>query len=840
MMKKYAFYVCVFSIVVLLSIVHDSIADTNVSGYISSDTTWTQANSPYIATGNIIIRSGVTLTVEPGVTIKFNSGKSLQIDGTLIAKGTSEGKITFTKNLDDNWGYILFNDSSSDANYDSDENYSSGSILEYCIVEYAGSLSAENDYGTIKLNNAHPFINFCIIKNNSTTGIRAYNLSGTLKMTNNSINNNNHSISPYGYGGGICAEGGTVVISSNTISNNTTHDGGGGIYTDDSKINISNNTLSKNTVSSGQGGAIYISGGTATVLYNTIIDNTSSRDGGGIYYTNIYYTNKGTITISGNIINNNTASDGGGIFTHLSYYSSSTIDISNNSICNNTTSNTCGGIYAYYADYYISDNITITIFNNMICNNTSKYNAGIVAGIPTDISKNSITGNIANDVAVYCTNSNNKNFTYNTIAYNKLNEGTNTATIIISSKPLFNNNNILSNTTMYDLKNDNSKTSTAGNLNAKNNYWGTADDSTVQSKIYDWFEDSTKGLVDYSPFETALRTDCPISPPTGLTATSAVDQITLSWTPNSESDTKGYKVYWDTDSGYSYANSVDVGSATSYTITGLASGKYYVTVTAYDTDYNSSSDSSDTIINENQTNGNESWYAEENMVALGSVATTPAPSPKASPTPVSTPQPLPTPWPIPSPSLSPTPTPTNAGTVFGSVVDEGDYLLKDVMVSIVGTNYSDSTTTDEYGYYEFSGLAAGDYTLTYAKNGYTTQSQDISLDEGENRHIETVMMVSAQKGKIYGYVVNIRGEPIESVNLKLRNVKTKVVKSTASDADGFYEFADIDAGTYVIFAKRKGYKNTQKPVTLAEGEDEEIEIEMRRTTKRVEGMEEVE
>ena len=48
-------------------------SQTNVSGALSSDTTWSLANSPYTLTGNVLVTSGVTLTIEAGVTVKFNS-----------------------------------------------------------------------------------------------------------------------------------------------------------------------------------------------------------------------------------------------------------------------------------------------------------------------------------------------------------------------------------------------------------------------------------------------------------------------------------------------------------------------------------------------------------------------------------------------------------------------------------------------------------------------------------------------------------------------------------------------------------------------------------------------
>jgi hypothetical protein len=77
------------------------------------------------------------------------------------------------------------------------------------------------------------------------------------------------------------------------------------------------------------------------------------------------------------------------------------------------------------------------------------------------------------------------------------------------------------------------------------------------------------------------------------------------------------------------------------------------------------------------------------------------------------------------------------------------------------------------------------------------------------------------------------GDPIEFVRLKLKGIKTKVTKSASTDADGFFEFTDLDADTYVIIAKKKGFRKNQQKVTLEEGESEEIEIVMRKSSKRI-------
>lgn len=174
--------------------------------------------------------------------------------------------------------------------------------------------------------------------------------------------------------------------------------------------------------------------------------------------------------------------------------------------------------------------------------------------------------------------------------------------------------------------------------------------------------------------------------------------------------------------------------------------------------------------------------------------------------------------------------------VFRFVIDEDDNPLKGVTVTITGNNSSDSTETDDDGYYEFSGLGAGEYAITYEKEGFLAQTLDISLEEGELKDLGVVTMEQIEKGEIYGYAVNIKGDPIEFVRLKLKGIKTKVSRSASTDADGFFEFTDLEADTYVIVAKKKKYRNTRQKVKLEEGESTEIEIVMKKTSKRIKGL----
>jgi hypothetical protein len=328
-----------------------AMADTNVSGAICSDTTWTLEDSPYIVIGNILVCNGATLTIEPGVTVKFSNDRSLQINGTLVADGAVSLPITFTSHnatpAPGDWGYILFSDDSGDAIYDIDGNYLGGSILEHCVVEYGGGVSVANN-GTVRMDNAHPFINHTTIQNNSASGIYAWNTSGTIKITNSMISSNTTASK----GGGITVIGGDyywhsphgiIVISNTSISNNESYGEGGGAFIAAETITVDHSVIDNNIAFVADAGAIFVCGNDINISDNTINNNEAyweqipyrTFNGGGIYVDaagpNPYYHWSGNATISNNNISNNIAGmSGGGI-----YVAGGNVDILKNIITHN-------------------------------------------------------------------------------------------------------------------------------------------------------------------------------------------------------------------------------------------------------------------------------------------------------------------------------------------------------------------------------------------------------------------------------------------------------------------------------------------------------------------------
>jgi len=185
------------------------------SGTIKDYKTWFNHRLPYYVAGNIsiddqdgFITKNAVLTIQPGVTVQFTSDGSITTgnstmgyNGILIASGTSGNPITFSNNTGtsgSNWRGLIFNQ------------YSDGSALSNCIIEYGGY----NGYGNIYCNSKAPAINDCVIRNSAYYGI--YNTNAPMTVYNSTITLNTT------YGMYISGASG-ITISSCVVSTNGTY-----------------------------------------------------------------------------------------------------------------------------------------------------------------------------------------------------------------------------------------------------------------------------------------------------------------------------------------------------------------------------------------------------------------------------------------------------------------------------------------------------------------------------------------------------------------------------------------------------------------------------------------
>ena len=158
--------------------------------------TWSQMGIPYVIdNGGLTVPSGSSLTISPGVVVKFKPNVTytptyLNIVGSLAANGTGQAPVTFTSYRDDtgpgdtngdaanttpaagDWGYIGFASGAT------------GSV-SYAVVRYGGSQHFPATYdisevGALEIatQSAQPTLANLTVTDN-ITGIRFDNGSGT-------------------------------------------------------------------------------------------------------------------------------------------------------------------------------------------------------------------------------------------------------------------------------------------------------------------------------------------------------------------------------------------------------------------------------------------------------------------------------------------------------------------------------------------------------------------------------------------------------------------------------------------------------------------------------------
>ena len=126
-------------------------ASTDITEDITTNTTWNITGSPYIVKNNIEVALGTTLTIDPGVVVKFDptAHVSITVFGDLVANGEADNKIYFTSNYDDTLGGNTNDDNFCYEDFDIDGN----SLGQVC--ESLGLMPSKNDWQGIYFIDSH-------------------------------------------------------------------------------------------------------------------------------------------------------------------------------------------------------------------------------------------------------------------------------------------------------------------------------------------------------------------------------------------------------------------------------------------------------------------------------------------------------------------------------------------------------------------------------------------------------------------------------------------------------------------------------------------------------------
>ena len=250
---------------------------------ITTDTTWTAAQSPVALSEATSVAKGVKLTIEPGVTVRLAAGVSLTINGQLIARGTSAKPIVFTgaklTSGTARWGSILFTDSAVDASYSGlERKYSAGSALEHCTVEYGSR--------AVYLRGASPLIKACSFSNNyikggtdKRGGAALMIIDGASPLVQGNTFKDNEANAAEG--GAVYLDGGDAVFQDNRFEGNKSAYGGA-LTTYNHYAPIVGNSFSTNNATL-EGGAMALVSSSQALLNNVVKDNSTTLEGGGIH-----------------------------------------------------------------------------------------------------------------------------------------------------------------------------------------------------------------------------------------------------------------------------------------------------------------------------------------------------------------------------------------------------------------------------------------------------------------------------------------------------------------------------------------------------------------------------
>ena len=416
---------------------------------------------------------------------------SIIIEGEIVAVGTELQKILFTSSrlepVAGDWNTIEFTETAQEALFDEMGNYISGSILEYVTIEYGGN--GERRAVHVKKS---PFLNHVDIhdcKGGLYSGTMETNISNST-FTNNSAPAPASDNSPY-CGGAVYSES-SVTITNSTFTNNSASVSGfsasyGGAVYSMSSVTITNSTFTNNSASSG-----FISFGGAVYSMSSVIkDSTFTNNNSSAFYSSYggAVCSEASVITNSTFIDNFSSSDS----KHSSSYGGA-VYLGSSVIKDSTFTNNDSSAYSYSYGGAVCSGSSVTIDGSRFIDNFSSGESSYGGAVYSAIADITVTLFFENkgETIIHMGQGHINNCT---VAHN-LGYGIN-----ISSELTITGSNIFKNSP-YDLHSQ-----TANDIEAIGNYWGTTDVSEIFLHIFDRFDDSSLGEVNFGRTDNSYLTD---------------------------------------------------------------------------------------------------------------------------------------------------------------------------------------------------------------------------------------------------------------------------------------------------------------------------------------------
>ena len=430
---------------------------------------------------NIIAWGGhPRLTIKPGNTFAFDPGTKIMVGsvaccngGELFAEGKADSLITFgpINNLVGGWGGITFTDFNDD--------WGGTSSMKYCNVSKGATFNVSIGAS------AQPVMDHCTLTQSGGAGLT---LQGTnLTMTNCVISNS--------AGDGISGTG----ITGQIVNTQITGNGGYALKYNDISCNpyIHGNTYSGNTLN-----YIYLSGGESSgnliyyadgIPYRLFSDIRMAGWGGHPRLTlkpGVTIAFEPTVKIQ---LGTLACCNGGDLWAEgkadsiISFLPYNSLAGGWGGVFFTSNNDEWGGVSSLkYCSFVKGAGYNVNIEgSNQPSIDHCTFNQSTGKGLIINSSNISVTSST---------------FSYNS-SYGVFIDGSSTATIgntAATTCNLFNNGG------GYQLYNN-----TPSNINARFNYWGTADSTMIEATIFDRYDNAAKGIVYITGFRQVIDMTTP-------------------------------------------------------------------------------------------------------------------------------------------------------------------------------------------------------------------------------------------------------------------------------------------------------------------------------------------
>ncbi|MBA4120922.1 MAG: TonB-dependent receptor [Acidobacteria bacterium] len=177
----------------------------------------------------------------------------------------------------------------------------------------------------------------------------------------------------------------------------------------------------------------------------------------------------------------------------------------------------------------------------------------------------------------------------------------------------------------------------------------------------------------------------------------------------------------------------------------------------------------------------------------------------------------------------------NSSSVLqGVVADEHKAIIPEAKLVLLDEKSAKrETVSDVNGNFKFDNPTLGKYRLTVEKKGFALFAENVGITD--RRHL-TVKLVphlaailatetAAQKtSSLTGKIIDGNGSVIGGAEVVLKREDVRFERSTTTDDDGSFEFANLTEGSYMIRAAAKNFGAAVKIIDLHTNESIEISL----------------